>query len=536
MVTDNDFAAITEKALRRGLAVHPLKPFDKRPLLTAWTEKATRDPGQIAEWARLYPTSNYGVIADNTFCILESDNYSELRGLLGNTPLPPTYIVGARANRPHIYFLQTEASRKAGNMDCPGLFEFKQNNKYVVGEGSIHPTGPAYTCLNDDPIIPIPDWLVATLSKLRSGTGHRVSAPLPAEGHTLGEGEGRHPMLVSQAAKMWDGEITETDFFDRLNDINLQYCDPPKTAGHVLDIVRHFMERRKPMDRGPKILLKGRPALHDPFDFVLAPAPGEDEGCFAAEDIHLIQGASGSGKSTLAYQMLCAQAEGKPFLGRNTFGKTFLVVMRDRGRASLTRTLVRMKVPKLPHLVLTAEQGQMPPAPALEKVYLEHNRPQILLVEGLDMWVKDQSSMDAVSAAVSQIREVAEHYHISIIGILGTPKTKPKERYASPRDRAFGSAAWSRMADTVLDIVEDPKTGEREVSLLLRNARAEVFKMEFQGGVLARVDPNIVIGPEETFIQWVRANPNATGPMVTEAFGWANSKACRMLKKYKGGS
>jgi hypothetical protein len=534
MTVDNDFAAIAAKALRRGLAIHPLKPLDKRPMLSGWNTRATRDEAQIAEWSRLYPTANYGVVADDTFCILESDNFSELRELL-RKPLPQTYTVGARANRPHIYFLQTPASKAAGNMDSPGLFEFKQNNKYVVGEGSIHPTGPVYTCLNEDPIIPIPDWLVAALVALRSGTGHRVSAPLPTGDRKLGEGEGRHPMLVSQAAKMWDGHIDETEFFDRLNDINLQYCDPPKTAGHVMDIVKHFMERRQPIDRGPQVVLKGRKAFLDPFDFVLASADGEDRGggCFAAGSVHLIQGASGTGKTTLGLQMLEAQRKGERFLGRKTFGKSYVVLMGDRGSGELIRTLDRMKMPDLPCVSLTSKQLQMPPAPVIEQLYLENGKPDILFIEGLDMWVKDQSSMDAVSGAVSAMREVAAHYGFSLIGTVGTPKTKPKERYADFRDRAFGSSAWSRMVDTVLDLVNDPKTQERTVCLGHRNAQPDTFTMVFEGGRLVRQDVSVVVGAEDGVRFWFDANPECTVEEVMDKFAVKKAKAYELRKQYK---
>jgi hypothetical protein len=422
-------------------------------------------------------------------------------------------------------------------MDCAGIFEFKQNNKYVVGEGSIHPTGPVYTCLNDDPIIPIPDWLVARLVEIRSShnSDRRVSAPLPEGGRKLGAGE-RHPVLVSQAAKMWDGVVTETEFFDRLYEINLQHCDPPKTAPHVMDIVKHFMERKQPIDRGPQVILRGKKAYLDPFDFVLASADGEDRGggCFASGSVHLIQGASGSGKTTLGLQMLEAQRKGERFLGRQTFGKSYVVLMGDRGSGELIRTLDRMKMPELPCVSLSAEQMQMKPAPVIEKLYQENGRPQIIFIEGLDMWVKDQSSMDAVSGAISAMREVAAHYGFSLIGTVGTPKTKPKERYESFRDRAFGSSAWSRMVDTVLDIVVDPKTQERKVCLGHRNAKEEVFEMGFDKGRLVRTEPSVVVGPEEDFKRWFDSNQDASAKLVMDRWGWGKTKAAAMLKKYRG--
>lgn len=530
----SNFLTRTALALSRGLAIHPLKARDKSPVLKGWPEKASRDPKQIAEWAEQFPDGNYGVVADDTFCILESDNFSELRELLGKS-IPATYVVGARGNRPHIYFKQTPASKAAGNMDSPGLFEFKQNNKYVVGEGSVHPLGPEYKCQDSSEIVPIPDWLIIELIALRSGSDQRVSAPIPTDGSKLGAGEGRHPMLVSAAAKMWDGVIEESDFFDRVNELNQLYCDPPKPPGHVMDIVRHFMTRCKPIDRGPTVVLRGRKAELDPFDFVLASADGEDMGggCFATGSVHLIQGASGTGKTTLGLQMLEAQKVGARFLGRKTFSKSYVVLMGDRGSGELKRTLHRMKMPDLPCVALTSAQMEKTPAVVISEIYQQNGSPQIVFIEGLDMWVKDQSKMDAVSKAISAMREVAAHYGFSLIGTVGTPKTKPKERYESFRDRAFGSSAWSRMVDTVLDIVIDPKTDERVVTLGHRNAKQESFEMEFVNGRLERKQVNIIIGPEEAMLRWFANNPDPDYKEVMARFSVSKTKAYELITQHK---
>lgn len=214
-------------AINRGLSVHPVKPRGKEPLLKDWPAKASRYPKVIRQWEEQFPGCNFGVAANSEYCILESDDLKRFQEQL-NWTLPETYTVQARSNRPHMYFRQTKASRAAGNLDLPGIFEFKQNNRYVVAEGSIHPTGAVYTCTQDAPIIPIPDWLVGELIRLRSGSGVRMSAPLPPDGQMLGQGKGRHPMLMSQAAKLWDGEKTEEQMFEELQAINEKYCDPPK--------------------------------------------------------------------------------------------------------------------------------------------------------------------------------------------------------------------------------------------------------------------------------------------------------------------
>lgn len=334
-----DFKMIVHPALRRGLSIHPVKPRGKEPWLNSWPKQATTDLTTVADWMKRFPTSNYGVAATDEFCILESDNLEELRNRISKQ-LPKTYMVQARENRPHIYFRQTPASRSVGNMDSPGIFEFKQNNRYVVGEGSIHPTGAVYACIEDAPIAEIPDWLITDLQRIRSGSGLKVSAPVPEGGAKYGEGEGRHPMLVSQAARMWDGQMSETEFFDKLQDLNLKHCDPPKTAAHVVEIVKWFMER-EPVDKGPRVVIGGsKPEPEEPTgtetpwgvtaDIAikeLAELPDRkgifmqvgkdgspDQVVFHEDSINQIFAWRGLGKTNLALRMARCFAEGGTFL------------------------------------------------------------------------------------------------------------------------------------------------------------------------------------------------------------------------------
>jgi hypothetical protein len=191
------------------------------------------------------------VVANDEYCILESDDFGRFTSLLSNE-LPVTYTVQARPNRPHLYFRQTEASKAAGNLDSPGVFEFKQNNRYVVGEGSIHPTGVPYSETNPSDIVPIPDWLVTDLQAIRSGRTTKVSAPLPSPGEKLGEGEGRHPMLMSAAARLWDGQKTRDDMLEDLESVNQAHCDPPKSPPHLLSCIDWVMAR-EPNQAAPAV-------------------------------------------------------------------------------------------------------------------------------------------------------------------------------------------------------------------------------------------------------------------------------------------
>jgi hypothetical protein len=335
-----DFKTIIRHALDRGLTIHPVKPRNKEPWLNNWPKKASREPGVIQEWMTRFPTSNYGVAASEEFCILESDNVGELQSRLSKQ-LPTTYTVQARPNRPHLYFRQTEKSRTAGNMDCPGIFEFKQTNRYVVGEGSIHPQGMVYTCTKDEPIAEIPDWLIADLQVIRSGRGLKVSAPIPADGEKYGEGEGRHPMLMSAAARLHDGTRDRVQLFDAVWALNIQKCDPPKTSAHVAEIIDWLLER-PPVDRGPAVIVgKTQPPseaeteddeprwgvtadeailqldeLGEPTPYLVVQCKegGDDQVVFTASSVNQIYAFRGLGKTNLALGLAACFATGGALL------------------------------------------------------------------------------------------------------------------------------------------------------------------------------------------------------------------------------
>jgi hypothetical protein len=115
--------------------------------------------------------------------------------------------------------------------------------------------------------------------------------------------------------------------------------------------------------------------------------------------------------------------------------------------------------------------------------------------------------MKHVGTLATAIRDVAEHYHIAIIGTVGMPKMKPREQYAAPRDRAFGSSAWARQADTILDMIADQDTGVVTCRLLPRTGRQQVAKFEFENGLLV---------PRDSSIDVVIKGNDHPGPSVRE--------------------
>jgi hypothetical protein len=117
-------------------------------------------------------------------------------------------------------------------------------------------------------------------------------------------------------------------------------------------------------------------------------------------------------------------------------------------------------------------------------------RPEVLVVEGVDMLVGEVNDIKCVTAFMLGLDCVAKHFNIAVIGTLGAPKIKAGQGYAAKRDNLLGSSAWARFAETVINL-QFPKgndaEGRRLMYALLRNAPAEEFTLEFQDGQLARV-------------------------------------------------
>src|SRR6266487_6762 len=144
------FSDIALPLAERGFQVFPLIPRTKQPIAMPddydHFDAATTDPEQIAAWNEQKPTYNVGMIPDEIFCYLETDDESALKQACADlsSEVWDTARVSARENRCYYIYRQTSRTKRAGNMTATregedNLFEFKQHRVYVTGPGSIHP-------------------------------------------------------------------------------------------------------------------------------------------------------------------------------------------------------------------------------------------------------------------------------------------------------------------------------------------------------------------------------------------------------------
>jgi AAA domain/Bifunctional DNA primase/polymerase, N-terminal len=279
------FKDIALRSVARGeKRVLPIAIGGKNPLIT-WADKdinsmtteqwETRVSSWIEEINAEYPEANVCVIAKPEERIfIDCDTYKELiygyEEYMGGT-FPVTYTTSARDNRTQIHFLQTDASRKLGNVpqfkatstdvmgDIAGVaggplvidLSVRQRNQYVLAEGSRHPKGTEYTRISDtDKVVPIPDDLIEYILHLKSLAdkikASKADVTDPGDGELIPHGE-IHPFLLHHAGKLRHQGFGQEIIEAALLDLAHRKCQPPIDE----DKIRNMAQAVSKYEKGP---------------------------------------------------------------------------------------------------------------------------------------------------------------------------------------------------------------------------------------------------------------------------------------------
>lgn len=234
-------------------------------------------------------------------------------------------------------------------------------------------------------------------------------------------------------------------------------------------------------------------------DYVIAPAIGQTDGWFPLGALSIISGSSGTGKTTLIYQLLLAQTMKAEFFGHQTYGRPFITMAVDRGEAAHKRTMERMRLAPeaIPFKSLPANAWDVEAAQAIvDRIETLDPLPEVVFVEGIDMLISKGIDLKEVSKFAHHLYEIAEHFHLALIGSTGAPKAREGQGYAGARDNVFGSTGWGRIAEAValMQFPKDDDTSEqRKLKVVLRNGKAEKFTLGLVDGIF-EVQPD---APEE---------------------------------------
>lgn len=177
------FRAVAERAASRGQRPLPIIVGEKKPA-TKWkgsvidTDTTEQWKSHSQEWieecAAKFPQAAACVIAKpDEFCFIDEDESEQFRKgyeAFAGESFPRTFTSESRPNHRQSHWLQTDATRRLGNVPQSNLVivSFRQNNLYVLSEGSPHPSGTFYRIVDDSPVVPMPAKLVAFIESLRA--------------------------------------------------------------------------------------------------------------------------------------------------------------------------------------------------------------------------------------------------------------------------------------------------------------------------------------------------------------------------------
>jgi len=226
-----------------GWRVHPLRPRDKRPLLSDWPTKASSDPLIILAWWDQWPEANIGIAtgAQSGIFVLDIDpdkdgpeTLAQLQDAHG--PLPDTATCRTGSGGLHGYFRYPGGvliRNSAGKLG-PGL-DIRGEGGYVVAPPSLHPNGRPYEWQLDpweNDLAEAPGWLLGLLAEAtrKASPGGNGTGKIPA-------GQ-RNTWLTSEAGRMRRAGLDEAAILAALSALNYAKCAPPLPENEVQQIAR----------------------------------------------------------------------------------------------------------------------------------------------------------------------------------------------------------------------------------------------------------------------------------------------------------
>ena len=206
------------------------------------------------------------------------------------------------------------------------------------------------------------------------------------------------------------------------------------------------------------------------------------EGLIPARRVHLLGGRSDAGKTRFILPAMLDFAAGKPFLGRVSRPVPWAYVVGDRLQEEAEDTIKTLGI----------DLKDVPMIPAFGK----HNKtyrqifeaaekmtpsPKLLVIEGFgDLCGEKKAEIRTFLSTVGAYCQEGR----TVIGIMESPKMRPKERYDDARQRISGVSAWGYHSSTVfvLEPVErdkDVMEPNRALYACVKNGQRSKFDLMF---------------------------------------------------------
>ena len=165
-----ELLASAKDALARGFAILTCEPGDKKPYVKYSphaVDSSTRNPDiALKPWAVDKIAANYGVgCGPSGITVIDVDtginSVDELLTWMNQHNLPMTFTVisGRDGFGAHLYYLKSVKTTPFNIGGVKG--ELRGHGAYVVGPGSVHPSGKKYTIYKDISPATLPDGIIA---------------------------------------------------------------------------------------------------------------------------------------------------------------------------------------------------------------------------------------------------------------------------------------------------------------------------------------------------------------------------------------
>lgn len=190
-----------------------------------------------------------------------------------------------------------------------------------------------------------------------------------------------------------------------------------------------------------------------------------------AEEVHLLGGPSGAGKTRWLMHTLLEWEDGAGFLDFRSHPVPWVYVAADRSVSSVQRTLRGMGIQPGRILAIPAWDKGMGVNEIMDQIVA--SKATLVVWESFGSFVDPPGNGPQVKKFLQRMAKFARECHLTIIGVVESPKQKPYERYENPRQRVSGAAAWGHFSETIFlvepDQVEDPGDPYRTLYVCPRN-------------------------------------------------------------------
>jgi len=185
-------------------------------------------------------------------------------------------------------------------------------------------------------------------------------------------------------------------------------------------------------------------------------APNSDyliDGILPKQEVHLLAGVTGAGKTTWLFHTLLEWEKGLPVLGLTSHPVPWAYVAADRSIASAYRTMNAMGLPLNSVNIIPAHGADRKNWQGVVNALADKGA-EFAVVEGFGGFVGGTGThhdvaqfMHDVCASTAPSKMFPNG--LTIMGVMESPKMKPAEKYALPRQRISGVATWGHMADCI---------------------------------------------------------------------------------------